>query len=135
MKKYILVTVLALFFGGVALAQYGRYQVFSEKRHFWGPKIIIMLDSDTGKTWEYSDSKWKLLKREVEEKAEVNDEMQTRQEELLKALEMEQMQKQMEGAKKPPKSPAPRVVKKKKPKPVDVDSEGEGEDAPGWIND
>ncbi|MBI5699630.1 hypothetical protein HZC35_04880 [Candidatus Saganbacteria bacterium] len=133
MKRSILVLVLILVLGGTCLAQYGRYQVFSEKRYFWGPKIIIMLDSDTGKTWEYADSKWKLLKREGEEKISSEEELD-RQQELLKALEMEK-QKQIEPAKTPPKPLAPRVMRKKKVKPVEVEGEGEGEDAPGWIKE
>lgn len=134
MKRSILVLVLILVLGGICLAQYGRYQVFSEKRYFWGPKIIIMLDSDTGKTWEYADNKWKLIKKEGEEAASTEDEIQARQQELLKALESEK-QKQMEPAKTPPKPAAPRMIRKKKPKPVEVEGEGEGEDAPGWIKE
>ncbi|MFA4905439.1 MAG: hypothetical protein WC645_02940 [Candidatus Margulisiibacteriota bacterium] len=134
MKKLIAALFFLTIMSGLGLAQYGRYQVFSEKRYFWGPKIIIMLDSDTGRTWEYADNQWKLLKRDGEEKTSAEDEIQARQQELLKALESEK-QKQMEPAKTPPKPASPRVMRKKKPKPVELEGEGEGEDAPGWIKE
>jgi hypothetical protein len=146
MRKYVLVLVLVLLLGGICLAQApsasggpgqaGRYKVFSEKRYFWGPKIIIMLDSETGKTWEYADNKWKPLIKEGEEKDAAAEEAKAKQQELMKALE--EKQKEMEAAKTLPKPATPRVVRKKKTKPAEGEGEGdkgEGEEEPGWMKE
>jgi len=133
MRKYVLVLILVLLLGGICLAQAGRYKVFSEKRYFWGPKIIIMLDSETGKTWEYADNKWKPLIKEGEKEEAATEEAKAKQQELMKALE--EKQKEMEAAKTLPKPAAPRVVKKKKTKPAEGEGEGEGEEEPGWMKD
>jgi len=74
MKTKMFLTALMVFTLLVSLAQASRYQIYSEKKDFWGGKRFLLLDTDTGKSWALSDNQWlpvPLIDTEITKKKEI----------------------------------------------------------------
>lgn len=126
--------VLILIMGGIGLAYAGRYKIYSEKKTWWAPQNIIMLDTETGKSWEFIENKWRPIER-IGETASGESTVGIKPEELIQALEAKEKERQQA---KPETKPIRRVSRsssrKKIVKPQETEGEESGE-APGWVTE
>lgn len=93
-KNLLLSLLLCLVFASLASASIGKYQVFSEKKGplGLGPKSVIMLDTETGKSWEWVEGAWKPIPQFEEKKGPSPEEIKAQQESELNALKAKQDQ-------------------------------------------
>ena len=93
-KNLLLSLLLCLLFVSLASASIGKYQVFSEKKGplGLGPKSVIMLDTETGKSWEWVEGVWKPIPQFEEKKGPSPEEDQAQQESEINALKTKQDQ-------------------------------------------
>jgi len=93
MRKNLLLSLLLCFaFACLVSASTGKYQIFSEKKGplGLGPKSIMMLDTETGKSWEWVEGAWKPIPQFEEKKSPSPEEVQAQQESELNALKAKQ---------------------------------------------
>jgi ElaB/YqjD/DUF883 family membrane-anchored ribosome-binding protein len=91
-KNLLLSLLLCLVFASLASASIGKYQVFSEKKGplGLGPKSVIMLDTETGKSWEWVEGAWKPIPQFEEKKGPSPEEVKAQQDAELNALKAKQ---------------------------------------------
>jgi len=69
MKKVILVLLAIFVLASVSLALSDKYQIFSEKKGWFGlgGRTIMMLDRESGDCWRYTGEKWVAIPKVTEE--------------------------------------------------------------------
>jgi hypothetical protein len=69
MKKAILSVLLLFAVASVAFGLSAKYQIFSEKKGWFGlgGRTIILLDKESGDSWNYTGSKWVAIPKVTEE--------------------------------------------------------------------
>jgi PIN domain nuclease of toxin-antitoxin system len=60
MKKAAVCLILMVLVASVSLALSDKYQIYSEKKGWFGlgGRTVMLLDKETGESWLYSDNKW-----------------------------------------------------------------------------
>lgn len=125
MRKYVLALLLVFFFSSLSIAQIGKYRIIPEKRGLFGigSRPMIMLDSESGKSWEYSDHKWNPLTKIEEVKPLTEEEIRAKIEQELKAKQEEEQ--------KAKAAEQPKPVGKRKKAETKVEP---GTERPGWLD-
>ena len=94
MKKVILVLLAIFVLASVSLALSDKYQIFSEKKGWFGlgGRTIMLLDRESGDCWRYTGEKWVAIPKVTEEvtaKAEAAPEEMARESEADKRARIE----------------------------------------------
>ncbi len=93
MKKIIFAFLLVLFIVSCSHASPDRYKIFPDKKGIFGwGSSYIMLDTETGQSWLFSDKRWNPIPKmdEVITGKPDPDELLAKQEEEIKNLKIKQ---------------------------------------------